>query len=180
MKKSIVNSNHYFALGASGCILLASVLVFMFVYYQVGVQIGKTSDAYNRINQAQHQENQTKQIADTLSSTQAERSQLQSFFVRDDNTVGFITEIEGVGKTSGASVTLASISDDDLSSANVGATGSIHAHIDIKGSWSNVMRAFHLVESLPYGETVNNVRATPISSKEWNIEFDLSAVLIHE
>ena len=67
-----------------------------------------------------------------------------------------------------------------LSSDPVGATGDIHAHISITGTWSDAMRALHLLESLPYGESIDNVRATPASTKTWSIQFDLTAVMIHE
>jgi hypothetical protein len=181
MKKPIVNSNHYLALAISGGILVCSVLAFWFVYYQVGVQMGNSDVAYGQIAQAQMQETQARQVVDTLSDTQAERGLLQSFFVSDAETVGFISQIENVGKEAGnATVTIVSISDDDLSAAATGTTGSIHAHIDIQGTWPDAMRAFHLMESLPYGESIDNVRATPASAKEWSIEFDLTAVLIHE
>ncbi len=181
MKKAIVNSNHYLALAVSGCIFICSVLAFWFVYGQVGVQMRNSSAAYGQIAQAQLQEVQARQIVDTLSDTQVERDLLSSFFVSDAQTVGFISQIENVGKEAGkATVTIASISDDDLSAAAMGTTGSIHAHINIQGTWPDAMRAFHLVESLPYGESINNVRASPASSKEWTIGFDLTAVLVHE
>jgi len=181
MKKSIVNSNHYLALGVSVGIFLCSILAFIFVYYRVDAQMANTASAYDSINQTQLQENQARQVISTLSGVQNQLNIVQSFFVRDDQTLDFINKIEGVGIEAGkANVTIASISDDDLSSAAVGTIGNIHAHIDILGSWSDAMRAFHLMESLPYGESIDNVRITPASVKEWSIEFDLTAVLVHK
>jgi len=181
MKKAIINSNHYLALAVSSCIFVCSILAFVFVYHQVGLQMQNTAVAYTKMNDAQLQENNAKNVVNTLAATQAQRALLESFFVRDDQTVGLITQIENVELKAGAvSVTIASISDDDLSAASIGTTGNIHAHINVKGPWPNAMRALHLLESLPYGESIDNLRVTPISDKEWNIEFDLNAVLIHE
>jgi hypothetical protein len=181
MKKSIVNSSHYLALAVSAGILACSVLVFAFVYYQVGVQMGNTTAAYSQVSQAQSQEDQASQVVATISQTAAERAQLQSFFVGDSQTVGFITQIENTGTESGgAVVTIATISDDDLSAEATGTTGFIHAHIDIIGTWPQAMRALHLLESLPYGESIDNVRATPSGAKQWAIGFDLTAVMVHQ
>jgi len=181
MKKPIVNSNHYLALGVSACIFLFSGVAFVFVYLQVEAQMSNTSAAYGRINQAQSEENQAHQVVGTLSAAQSQLDLLNSFFIRDDQTVAFINQIETVGGEAGSAVvTIASISDDDLSTSAAGTTGTIRAHINIQGTWPDAMRAFHLVESLPYGESIDSVRVTPTGEKDWSIGFDLTAVMIHE
>ena len=108
MKKSIVNSNHYLALGVSVGIFLCSILAFIFVYYRVDAQMANTASAYDSINQTQLQENQARQVISTLSGVQNQLNIVQSFFVRDDQTLDFINKIEGVGIEAGkANVTIA-------------------------------------------------------------------------
>jgi hypothetical protein len=176
--KSVIHSAHYAALAVSSVIFVASICAYLFIYYQVGVQSDQTVAAYQNIATARQAQSQSDSLVSGLSYTQTELATLQSFFVSNAQTVGFITRIENIGNRSGSTVSIVSISEDDLSSSPAGATGNIHAHLQIQGSWSSAMQAFHLIENMPYGESIDNVRVVPISDKKWSIEFDLTTLLI--
>lgn len=175
----MINSKHYLALTISLTIFIVSIFAFIFIYRLIGTQLDTTRAIYSEIAQTKAEENQAHSIVSELSTTKTNRDLLLSYFVRDDQTVDFIQKIESVGNKSGSNVSIVSISDDDLSSTTAGTTGSIRAHINIKGTWEETLRGLHLMENLPYGESVDNLRATPISKNSWNIEFDLTVALIH-
>jgi hypothetical protein len=103
---------------------------------------------------------------------------IQTYLIPDSNTVSFIEEVEGVAKQSGASVSIASISADDLTSAAVGTIGHIQAHISINGSWSQAMRALHIIEDMPYALTIDNVSAHALGGGVWDVEFNMTGLVV--
>ncbi len=73
----------------------------------------------------------------------------------EENQIKFISEMEGLGTATGASVTISSLS----VSGN-----KVHAEFVLKGTWSQVYHTLRLVEELPTRTLVNRFSATRSTS----------------
>ncbi len=121
-------------------------------------------------------------IASLYQTTANDWSKLPSLFIPADHTVVFIDAVQGIGPQTGSEVSLSSIDADNLDSAPAGTIGTIHGHVDAKGSWSALMRALMLAESLPYAVSIDHVAFSVSNSGEgktathvWTMSFDIQA-----
>ena len=160
---------HYSALGIAFAIFVASIGGYVFMYFSVNSQAVNTAQAERDVNSAQDIAAKQQGTINILKATDADRAMLSSFVLSSDQTVSFIEQIEGVSKQSGATVTLVSISSDGTT---------LHAHINIQGQWTNVLRAMHIIENFPYSLSMDNVRLGVIGKGQWNEDFDIKVPVV--
>ena len=160
--------HHYSALGISITIFLVSIFGYIFIYYSVNDQTASTAAAEKAVLTEQGTAARQKSIVDSLKATVDERAIIGSFVLTSDQTVPFIERVEGISKQSGATVSLVSISSD---------ASLVHAHVNIQGSWTTMMRAMHLVENLPYSISMDSVRVSQVGKGLWNEDFDIAIPL---
>ena len=159
---------HYFALIIAILIFAASVFAYIFIYHSVTVQTGKTAQAIQNVHTQQMTATNEQKLNDLLNTTENQRLTLGTFMLSSNATVQFIEKVESVGAQSGSKVLLVSISAD---------TDILHAHVSAVGGWPNVMRAIHIVESLPYSIIIDNVRVGGDDSGKWTVGFDIAVTL---
>ena len=172
------SSHHYIALVIAFIILVVSIVGWFFINEYVRDETAKTAATFVIVGKDQTAVDLEESAASTLSSTALARALLQTYLIPDSSTVSFIEEIEGVAKQSAASVSIASISADDLTSAPVGTIGHIQAHISVNGSWSEAMRALHIIEDMPYSLTIDNVSAHALGGGVWDVEFNMVGLIV--
>lgn len=96
----------------------------------------------------------------------------------EENQIQFISQMEGLGQATGASVT--------ISSLNVSGN-KVHAEFTIKGRWSQIYHTLRLVEELPTRTEVNRFSASRSgvsagsaqeNSDEWsgNLSLDITSL----
>ena len=171
-------AHHYAALLIAIAVFVVSMALYVVIYIQVHNQTKRTADAFANVAVQSALQMQEDALTKSLASTSDMRATVGTYFIAQDQTVSFIEQVEGVSKQSGASVTLASISADDLSSAPTGKTGHLVAHISIHGLWPNVMRALHSIEDFPYAINIDSLSMRVINGGIWNAEFNLVALTI--
>jgi hypothetical protein len=171
-------SHHYIALIIAFIVLAASLVGFFYIDGQVRNETGETAVTLGTVAKAQTAITEEQSVSSTFSSTALARALIQTYLIPDSNTVSFIEEVEGVAKQSGASVSIASISADDLTSATAGTIGHIQAHISINGSWQGAMRALHIIEDMPYALTIDNINAHALGGGVWDVEFNMTGLIV--
>lgn len=171
-------SHHYIALIIAFIILVVSVAGYFFINTQVRAETAGTAATFVKAAEEQAAVAREESASSTLSSTALARTLLQTYLIPDNNAVSFIEEVEGVAKQSGAKVSIASITADDLTAAPAGSIGRIQAHISVNGSWPDAMRALHIIEDLPYALTIDNVTANAIGGGIWDIEFNMTSLIV--
>jgi hypothetical protein len=171
-------SHHYIALITALVILMVSLIGFFYIDGQVRNETAEATITLGKVAKEQTAVSEEQSVASAFSSTALSRALIQTYLIPDSNTVSFIEEVEGVAKQSGASVSIASISADDLTSAAVGTIGHIQAHISINGSWSQAMRALHIIEDMPYALTIDNVSAHALGGGVWDVEFNMTGLVV--
>jgi Tfp pilus assembly protein PilN len=155
-----------------------SISVYLFIYNNAILQTEHTNTAIAEVATAQANQSQLKTLVATLETTKADRDRIAKSLIPIGQTVQFIEAVENVGKVIPAKVSIVSINSDDLSLQTAGAIGTLQAHIEVEGSWSNALRAMHLIESLPYSISTDSARANTRGSHVWNVSFDVKALVI--
>jgi len=171
-------AHHYAALAIAIAVFVISVALYIVIYVEVRNQTNRTAAAFANVAAEEALQRQESMVTMTLASTSDARATVATYFIPQDQTVSFIEQVEGVAKQSGASVTIASISADDISSAPKGKTGHIVAHISVNGAWHTIMRALHIIEDFPYALDIDSLSMRALSSGVWNVEFNLVGLII--
>ena len=113
------------------------------------------------ISTASEQTLEAKNMETIYKDTIINRAILPSFLVSVNNAVPFIDAVEAVGSTTGATVSISSLSSgkDNNTSHNV-----VTATISVVGAWANVMRAVQIVENMPYAISIKRLNMNALSS----------------
>lgn len=163
-----INSKHYIlVIFALGSVALAG-FGYWHVYRIVIKQAEINSESLQAVESEKGRTQREQDLAKTHAETLDDRARLPAFIVSEDKVVDLIESIESVASSSDSEVTLSSI-----------ATEKSHfkGRIEIKGSWSNAMRALILIENLPYSISFNNLKLSHESeSKKWSILFDMQVL----
>ena len=157
-----------------------------FMYHNVNTSLTYALTAKEDVRKEQMYKDQGKSLTDVYDTTVADRAKLATLFSQDSDKVKFIEMLESLGNYTGAKVTITSISADDLSSATLGSTGHIVAHLDVEGTWSGIMRTLIYAENLQYKSSVSAVHMTSSGSSDpknpstiWHLSFVLDTLSIH-
>lgn len=181
-----INHRHYILLIVAFLVFLVSAASYVLLYRAVVSQARQSSQILAEVtlesNKKLHEQELTATYADTLN----DRTRVTSFVVSEEKIVPFIESIEKIGTDSGTDLEISAIGT-EKTSAQDGGFGHIAAHIDVKGSWTNIMRALLLIENMPYSAVINNVRfvasdsvetvqvkkGTPQKIRQWGLSLDI-------
>lgn len=172
-----INPKHYLLIVLAIASIGLSGFGYWYLYNKI---ISQAEGEYNALQEyqievikKQNEQDLVKVYADTLS----DRNKLSSYFITEDKIIGFIESVEAVGDYSKTDVTLSAINTDDFNNLEKGNSGHLKTHIDIKGDWSNVMKALILIENMPYSISINNMNLLFASGK-WSMAFDIEVLTI--
>jgi hypothetical protein len=162
-------------------IFLVSLGAYVVATYIVKAKIENAKKAQIDISTEENKKRNEQNLIKIMQETSDSRAKLPSFFVKDENIVGFIEEVEAIGQTSGTELSLSAINAGDMTKLSSGEISTIKARVVVSGSWTGVMRALSLVENMPYRIAVDNVRIDKGGEGKtavWKMDFDMTALLI--
>ncbi|MES3031495.1 MAG: hypothetical protein V4697_03740 [Patescibacteria group bacterium] len=139
---------------------------FFFLYSHIVGQAQNSAHAVRAVGLETERKQQEGQILKIYEETQADRTKIFESLVQEDEIVQFIEEVEKIGPASSTTLELSALTTGE---------GLIQAHLNIKGSWSGVMRALTLIENVPYSITLKDLRLTS-SERLWNLDSDFSVL----
>ena len=167
-------------LAVSVTLVVAGMYVYM--YNATDTAVIRAGLARDAMATEQHDQLQSRSIYDLASSTATDRNKLVSFFISSDDIVSFVTLLESLGTQTENKVSITSIDADNMTGVAPGTIGHAHAHIDMHGSWAQVMTVLSLAENLPYVSTLNHVRLNAnsigVKQTDWNLSFDVQTSLL--
>jgi hypothetical protein len=181
---------HYF-----GHLLLLSVavitvcvvgLVYAYMWHTTNASIQESILARQAVMSATSNKTHDQAFMQMYQATADSWAKLPKLFVRPNDVVAFIVAVESLGSNIGAATTISAIDADNLENAKPGTMGIIHAHVDVQGSWSAVIRTLELAEIMPYKVDVSGVSLTadPSGSSKnslgWRLGFDIKAAMMVE
>lgn len=167
-----INQRHYVL------ILLAIICIFAtsYAYYFIYKQTLKLAYDYVRDNGELNSEDDKKQKDQELlkmyESTKESRAKVSTFLVHEDKIVSFIETVESVGDSSNTKTELTTI---------VNEPGVIKAKVISTGTWSGVMTSLNMLENLPFGAVIKNVRigvsgGADKKGNSWELSLDIEAM----
>lgn len=161
-----IHFGHYILVCAALLTSVVAGLGYYMLYQQAVLQAKSSSQAMQAVGLEAERKQQEAQLLKLYTDTELDRAKLASSFVQEDKIVDFIEEVESIGSFTGTTLELSALAKEE---------GKISAHIDIKGSWAGVMRALSMVENLPYGVSVKDIRLNS-GEKAWNLTLDFSVL----
>lgn len=171
-----INHRHYILLIFATLAILGSATGYILMYRESVIQARGSALAQAEVilenNKKLHEQELTAAYADSLS----DRSRLSSFLVSEDEIVEFIESVEAIGASSGAEVEISGIDTEEIAVKDEESFGHISAHLNISGTWVNVMRALILVENMPYSVSLNNIglfSSGTAKAKQWELSLDM-------
>jgi hypothetical protein len=176
-----INFKHHILILLAFASIIISAAVYWYVYGTVIKQAETYSkdlaenslDSGKKVNE--------KEVAKMYADTILGRAQLANAVLQDDKIITFIESIESIEQNTSLDINISSISNDDLSSSAKGTFGHLKVHVDINGSWSDVMRSIILIENLPYSLSVDNIHlqfSKDIKKVQWKASLDIIVLTI--
>lgn len=172
---------HKAFLTAALSVLVFVAAVYGFMYLRIHTMLSRSVDLRQQVRLEESYRHEGENVVAVYDQTKSDRAKLDEFFVSDKDTVSFIELIESLGDRVGSAVSISSIDADNLEGKDPGTVGLIKVRVEVRGSWSAVMRTVSLAESLPYHSFVSNLRldtqSTEGTKREWRSMFTISATL---
>lgn len=182
------NSRHTILLVTSIVITIILITIGLLLYQRISTYRSDIGRLSGEIEIAARQEEGAKKLLKDFKDTEDSRAALVSYFVSDDKIVNFIQVLEATGPKVGAQAEIMSLDAEDSTGKEKGTVTSARIRLEVRGSWSTVLRYVMAVERLPYVVAINNLSLrnlggipadgslTPVKnqSSQWVANFELS------
>jgi hypothetical protein len=153
-------------------ILLASVVLYFGGLFIALKQINKVESLYNNTESESSKNDKLSAIKTLAEANQDGIATLRNFFIKKDDEVKFIEQIEMAAKNSSIKSEITSI---DVKTEEIQSPfkEDVEVKMNIEGPWGNVMTFMDKLERLPFGVEVENMNFDASSPKYWSggIEF---------
>jgi len=121
-------------------------------------------------------------LAKTASSIKDESEKINTFFIKKDEIVDFLNDIEKISNVSNASISVKSLGEKELSEDQ----HILNVQIHIQGSYSNVYRTMQLLENLPYYTEIQSVKLSHVEIENgaknkdnvWQSDINFNGVIL--
>ncbi len=143
------NHKHYILFALSILAFASAIWGYWALYYTITYHGRESSEVMSKQVIVDEKRQLTQQVESIYGKTAEDRARIFSHSVTVDKVVDFIETIEQIGTTTSSATVISAI---DISE------GFLKAHVEMKGSWVDVMKALVLVENMPYSISLNNIR----------------------
>lgn len=181
-----MKNNHSKLLIMSITVTLFVIMVYGYMHHIINLSVKRIVEAKDKADSIALTRDREERFLQTYKSTSSKWSTLQNFFIDSNKIVDFIEIVEKLSAESGSKVSIASIEADNPEKIQSGKEGSVRLKISTKGSWTAVMKALALSETLPFKLKINNVRANTSGeagdsqkgASSWAMDYDLQVAMI--
>ena len=170
------NHKHYILLVLSILAFASAIAGYWALYYTVTYHGRESSEVLSKQVLVDEKRQYTQQVESIYEKTASDRALISSHSVTADKVVDFIEIIEQIGTTTSSATVISAI---DINE------GFLKAHMEMKGSWSDIMKALVLVENIPYSIALNNIRliksaesAENLGAGSWVLSADIKTPVI--
>jgi hypothetical protein len=143
---------------------LVSAVVLTLTMYVTEQNKNKFADVRNKNAQAKAMQQLATTIEQTLRLSEADRKELDSFFISERDTIHFITQVEELASRLGVGVETTQLSvipgKDDVPSR-------LHIGFEINGDYGHVAQMLFALETLPYHKSIPDVAIKQIDGGSW-------------
>ncbi len=167
------NHRHYILIIFAIITLAVSVFGFVFLRDLIYSRAVTSAKIAREVSQIDEQNKHESDITSIYDKSSEQRRLLDSFIVPKEKIVDLIESIEKIGVDTSTDLELSSITNQESKDDK---TSQFQAHVDVKGTWTNIMRSLILIEGLPYSVSINNTRlikSGDSKSSQWELSLDL-------
>lgn len=174
------NHAHNSLLALAVCVFFVTVALYGYMYLAVNSQTRRVVIAKDIQKVQKLDEKQIVELQKIFSHSEPARDKLYGLFVVKDNVVSFIESLEALGDTTGATVEITSISEVKEETENT-IVGKLNAHVDAKGSWSQISKVLVLAETMQKSVQIDSVRFNNLDANagskgsSWSLSFNVTA-----
>lgn len=148
---------------AAGVFVLLS-MVAGFLFFEIKNKNNEISTLHNQLDVEVRRDQRLRSIKQLLSELHVEVTEIDDYFVATDGVVDFLEALEALGRVSGASVEVNSVS--VIESDPAIPYEHLRVEFYTEGRWSTLTQLLSLLETAPYGVIVSRsqVERVPNSS----------------
>lgn len=134
------------------CIVLNLVVwtAYGVIFWQIKSQNEKISLLVNEAELDTKKEEDLRLTKASLNENKDSISRIDSYFIPKDGVVDFINSLESLGKQSGTSLVIGSVSVESETKIKENFKEVLRLKVQAIGSWKNVMHFLSILENLPY------------------------------
>lgn len=163
---------------------IASIVFYVLFFNNIKEKNNMISTIINDVDTAVQKEVKLKSVKDIIKDTTDGREKIDTYFINDDEIIGFIGEVEKIGRDIGVDVEIisVSISDSKLQQDNISEL--LDLDLKAEGQWSRIFHFLALIEKMPFKINISTINLEAIyesdnkkdSSGIWKGFFSINAI----
>lgn len=154
------NHRHYTLFTIALLTFIVTVGGYFYIRYRVYHQAIRSSELTREAKALEDKSKHALDITKTSTKLADEQTLVNSYIVPKDKIVDFLEAVEKIGTNTGTKLELTGINTTEIVKGKKIEDNftSMKARVDIVGTWPNVMRAFSLIENMPYSLSLSTIR----------------------
>lgn len=149
-----ISKTHITALlAALGALAILGVYVFLFV--EIKKTNEEVSTLQNQLDIEVRQDQRLRSMKQLLADLEEELTMIDTYFIAPDGVVDFLEELESFGRIANTSVEVTSVGIEDEEGTASLPYNRLRVEFVSEGSWTSLVRLVSLLETLPFGVTIN-------------------------
>ncbi|MBT3282845.1 hypothetical protein HON59_01515 [bacterium] len=163
---------------------IVSVTFYVLFFNNIKEKNNTISAIVNDVDIAVQKETKLKSVKNIIKDTADGREKIDTYFIKDDEIINFIGEVEKIGRDIGVEVEIISVSIGDSKLQQDNVSELLNLDLEAEGSWSRVFRFLTLVEKMPFKVNISTINLEAIyegeskkySSGIWKGFFSINAI----
>lgn len=138
---------------------------FVYLRHRVYSQAAGSAVLLRDVETTEEKKKRELDVKNVYSMFTDERMRITTFVVSKEKAVTFIEAVEKIGTDTSTEVEISGLSTIEIVKTNKIKDNftSLRTHLEVKGKWSNVMRAFTLIENMPYSISIDTIYLSEVS-----------------
>jgi hypothetical protein len=141
-------------------VLLATIAVTIFYWFFIStiIEYKKVSaSAANELFNLQQKRERLSELRNIVRVTETDRNRLDSYFIKKDEAVNFIRQIETLGRQAEAPIEIVTVGIEAVR-GDIDVAERLVLHLKAEGDLTNIVHLFSLLESMPYATRLSSAR----------------------
>lgn len=153
------------------CGAVLSALIYFTGLSLAFMEIGKIENIYNNNETKSAKYQRAMSLQTFIDGNQGYLSSLKNFFIKNDDEIKFIEQIEEIGKKSGIVFEIDSINDTKNKDDKI--VKEILIKVKMEGEWGQVVGFVDSLEKMPFGVSIQTLSLDVNANKKWSgsVEF---------
>lgn len=177
-----MNKKSHSLLIGSVLIFLFSTAIFLYVLYSVNQKGVQFAESKRIIGEHSAKEASFNTVQQLLATTKDDREKIDSFFIRENQTISFITQIEQNATTIGVRLVTneLSINPGTVDPNGITTPALLVVGFDFSGSKAAIEKFLVLLENIPYHKKITSVSVTKSDDSLWKVNLKMQLTLQYD